>query len=68
MFMLLKGDDVMGIEFSSNSTNYTQFKHTVKKKKKRKATKPDKSLLSIVLIFSTLLITWILGMYSDFKL
>ena len=56
MFMFLKGDDVMGIDFSSNSTNYTQFKHTVKKKK-RKATKPDKSLLSIVLIFSTLLIT-----------
>ena len=35
MFMLLKGDDVMGIDFSSNSTNYTQFKHTVKKKKKK---------------------------------
>ena len=66
MFMFLKGDDFMGVDFSSNSTNYTQFKHTVKKK--RKATKPDKSLLSIVLIFSTLLITWILDMYSDFKL
>lgn len=38
MFMLLIGDDFMGVDLSSNSTNYAQFKHTVKKKKKSKKT------------------------------
>lgn len=35
MFMFLKGDDFMGTDLSSNSTNYTQFKHIVKKNKKK---------------------------------
>ena len=35
MFMFLIGDDFMGVDLSSNSTNYTQFKHRVKKKKEK---------------------------------
>ena len=58
------GDGFMGVYLSSNSVSYI---HSIYTALKNIQTKHEKSLLSNLLIFLTLLITLILCTYSDFK-